>query len=315
VPLGLTSNASVFNNRNMLVFLANHNVEKVTLWWDGRDIANQTSYAWKNRYFNDDPDNGALSNGILNLDIETSWGDFEVTSTVGTSNSTATFMRINNEKSVYGAKEAYVIHHGIVRDIVQQEAEWSGGAQDCPNLYAQIVITLPANATYYTYALRTIFVNSLQPRTLSDLSPIQLSVGGGQALTENGTSGGMPIPSSAGGLFYNFSSFESGWAHHWSEFVSTGSGSGIMFTNSSNFKLYTFDSIAGENIGALKVITGSWMIELNPVAQSSANFTYPLDVTWHGAVVTFEDEPIYPISGGDIGLWVMVEHPPIIAVS
>jgi hypothetical protein len=311
VPLGLSSEYSVFSSRNMIVFLVNHRVEEVTLWWDGRDTANQTTYATTNRYFtNDDPGNHFLTNGILDLNIDASGSNFIVTSTVGSSTSTAEFMRINGESSRYGADPAYVIHHGIVRDIIQQEAEWFGnGAPDCPNVYSQIVLTLPANATYYTYALRTIFVSSLQSRTITDLSAIQLSVGGGQALTENGTSGGMPVVSSATGLFYNFSSFETGWAHHWSEFIEGSQGGGIMFTNSSNFKLYTFDSIAGEKTGALNVIASSQTIEFNPVALSEASFTYPLDITWHGAVVTFQDEPIYP------GLWVMVEHPPTIEIS
>jgi len=157
-------------------------------------------------------------------------------------------------------------------------------------------------------------VNSSQSRTITDLSAIQLSVSVGQQQTENGTSGGYPVSSSATGLFYNFSS-PTGWAHHWSEFISGTSGAGIMFTDSTNQKLYVFDSIAGDKTGALNVISSGRFIEFNPVERYEASFTYPLDVTWHGAVVTFEDEPIYPSSGGNIGLWVLVEHPPIIAVS
>jgi len=258
----------------------------------------------------------------LLVEIDTS-GTFKVTSTVGTSSAEAQFLRINDEPSYYGAAPAYVIHHGIVRDIVQQEAEWSGGAPDCPNVYSQIVLTLPANATYYTYALRTIFVNSLQSRTITDLSAIQLLVGRGQALTENGTIGGMPIVSNATGLFYNFSGSETGWAHHWSEFIESDGGSGIMFTDSSNLKLYVFDSIPpSQERGALNVITDSQTIEFNPVAEGLGNvslFTDPLDVTWHGAVVTFDSgkDPIYPNTGEDppLGLWIIVEHPPTIEVS
>jgi hypothetical protein len=41
---------------------------------------------------------------------------------------------------------------------VEQEAEWNNGPTDCPNLYANIVLTLPANATYYTYQLRIMFI-------------------------------------------------------------------------------------------------------------------------------------------------------------
>ena len=87
-----------------------------------------------------------------------------------------------------------------------------------------------------------------------------------------------------------------------------------MFTDSANQKLYAFDSIAGEKTGALNVIGSERVVEFNPVERYGASFTTPLDVTWQGAVVTFEDEPIYE-SSNETGLWVMVEHPPIIAVS
>jgi len=463
VPLGLTSNASIFSSRNMLAFLVNHRVQKVTFWWDGRDTATQTSYAWKNRYFTgDDPANRILTNGILSLTID----NFRITSRVGTSTSTAEFLRINDRKPTYGAAPAYVIHHGIVRDIVQQEAEWSGGIANCPNVYSQIFLTLPANATYYTYASRLIFMSSSQSRTITDLSAIQLSsdwMTGLRSLTENGTSSGFPIigETFAGQtlLFYNFSSPSTGWKHHWSEYISGSTGAGIMFTDSSNLKLYAFDSIAGAKTGALSVTTaqrtvwktptavydkcgedgsypasnaideptdstpdtywrhsttenhwiildmgktvpisririyqsstsdyrwgrssgievyvsndtiswrsvwngtlnsGGWQqsaafsaqgryvklvsrstsslqrlyevqvetqerqttIEFNPVKRYQASFTYPLDVTWRGAVVTFDSgnpqDTIYPSSGGNIGLWVMVEHPPIVAVN
>lgn len=264
VPLGLSGNESLFSNRDMIVFLVNHNVSKVTLWWDGRDVATQTPYATTNRYFlNDDPDNRELTNGILNLKIDFSEDTFQVTSTVGTFKSTAEFMRINNEVAHYGGAEpTYPIVYGIVRDVVQHEVEWRDeGAPDSPNVYAQIVLTLPANATYYTYALRTIFVSSIQYRNLTDLSPIQLSsesISGLRSFTENGTSGGFPLVNETLGgqtnLFYNFSS-STGWAHHWSEYVKDGSGAGIMFTDSSNLKLYTFDSIAEEKTGALCIAT------------------------------------------------------------
>jgi hypothetical protein len=46
IPLGLTGNASIFNNRNMLVFLVNPNVSKVTIWWNGSDTATQTPLAY-----------------------------------------------------------------------------------------------------------------------------------------------------------------------------------------------------------------------------------------------------------------------------
>jgi hypothetical protein len=55
-------------------------------------------------------------------------------------------------------------------------------------------------------------------------------------------------------------------------------------------------------------------IEFNPVERYQASFTYPLDLAWFGAVVTFDGEPLYPGSGST-GLWVMVESPPTVDVS
>jgi len=310
IPLGLTNNASVFSSRTMLVFLANPNVSKVTVWWNGSDTASQTPYAYTNRYFDgDNPSGGVLDNGILRLQFG---GGFTLTSTVGSSSCTAKFMRINNEESVYGSSLAYVIHHGIVRDIIHQEAEWSSGAYNCPNLYAHIVLTLPANATYYTYQLRLMFIESQQDRTITNLCPIKITASTGQPQTENGTANGYPVISNTTGLFYDSSALI--WAHHWSQFISGNSGAGIMFTDSANQMLYVFDSISGSNTGALKV---SNSIELLPVASelASVSFTYALDVTWHGAVVTFDETtPIYE-NDNKTGLWITVEYPPTIAVT
>jgi hypothetical protein len=458
VPSGLTNNASVLGNRQMVVFLANHEVENVILWWDGRDIANQTSYAWENRYFNDNPGEGVLSTDDLTLNIGkvteylyvnsfsgsyTQWveigsspyldnsdanyiwdndnydreryfyfedssassgnvesariqfetrcdGDdyfefrifngydtygwytiynlpssygwkeydvssilrslyrvnnarievryrtsgsgssdlfirrcrllvevesgFTISSIAGDSTAQAEFLRINNERPVYGADPSYVIYNGSIRDIIQQEAEWSDGVSGCPNLYAQIVLTLPANATYYTYTLRPIFVNSTQSRTITELSAIRLSISNGQPLTENATSGGYPIASNVTGLYFNYST-QTGWAHHWSEFIFGDTGAGIMFTDNANQLLYYFDSMAGENTGALDIISSGQIIEFNPVEMASVSFQDPLDISWTGAVVNFDGiDPIYPNSG-TIGLWVMVETPPTVDVS
>jgi hypothetical protein len=333
VPLGLSTNASVFNNRNAVVFLVDHTVEKATLWWDGRDIANQTSYAWNNIYFEDDdvssnPNTGFLSNEILDLSINMADPAFEVTSTMGDSTSRAEFFRINGKSPVYYSDPAYVIHHGIVRDIIQQEAEWNNydgtpGIPDCPNMYSQIVLTLPANATYYTYTLRTIFVDSsdvIEDRIIDDLSILQLTVTPagpetGECITEDGINAtGFPIPSNLEGAFDSTPE----WEHHWNEFMRGTKGAGVMFTDSSNLELYAFDSIAGSEVGTLFVdkqgsdTTG--YIEVNPVHLPSAHFEYALDLTWHGAVVTFNGEPIYP-SSGHTGLWVMVEYPPSVTVN
>ena len=331
LPLGLACNASVFGGRNMLVFLVNHNIHNVTLWWNGSDKATQTPYAFRCIYFNgDNPGSHTLTNGILTLSFS---GDFTITSTVGSSSCQAKFMQINNEWSIYGSSEAYWIHHGIVRDIVQQEAEWSGGADGCPNLYAYIVITLPANATYYTYFLRFMFLNSIQDRDLSDLRGVRVRTSvsknkwtssWSKIYTENGTQAGMPQISLEEGLFYNFSGlFPNGWAHHWAEMVENDHGYGIMFRTADNYHLYLFDQIAGDKTGGLRISDsrnrGTQNVEINLklVDRVSVNdFQSALDTFWSGAVVTFDGvDPIYTDSGGTSGLWVMVEHPPLVSLT
>jgi uncharacterized protein (UPF0333 family) len=325
VPQGLTNNATVFGDRQMLVFLINIKVSKITVWWNGSDAATQTPLAYTNRYFSDNPSAGTLSNGNLTLQF----GSFNVKSTVvggtGTS-STAYFMRINTENSTYGAGLAYVIYNGPVRDIVQQEAEWgtnnppadNGGAHNCPNIYANIVITLPANVTYFTYQLRLMFLNSTQPRSLTDLCPIQLTCSAGQPQTENGTNSGYPIITNGTGTFYNYTS--GSWtAHHWSQFISgTTKGAGIMFTDNANQQLYAFDPKATAATGSLNVSTAARTIELSPVTQSLgqvSSFLNPYDITWCGAVATFETTPIYGTQGSTpTGLWLLVEYLPSVTV-
>jgi hypothetical protein len=322
IPLGLTSNTTLFSNRQMIVFQMDSQVSKFTIWWNGSDEANQTPLAYTPNtcFTGDDPDNNRLTNGNINLQI----GGFNVNSeVVGTStSSTANFMRINGEDSVYGAGAAYVIHHGVVRDIIQQEAEWGtgsggGGAYNSPNLYANIVITLPANTNYYTYQLRLMFIDSAQARVITDLSPISLTVSPSslQAMTENGTINGFPTVTNGTGTFYNYTA--GSWtAHHWSQLISGTRGAGIMFTDNSNQRLYAFDSIAGSAVGALKVDTSSKTIELLPVARNSASFTYAMDVTWHGAVATFNNTtPIYANAGTPTGMWITAEYPPTVTVT
>ena len=316
IPLGLTSNSTVFGNSQMIVFLLDSSVSEFRLWWNGSDSAVQTPLAYTNQYFTgDDPDSHRLTNGIIRLQI----GSFSVTSTVvgKSTSSTATFMRINGESSVYGAGAAYVIYNGVVRDIIQQEAEWASGAVNCPNVYANIVITLPAKVSYYTYQLRLMFLDSEQPRIITDLCPISLTTPTSSitAQTENGTSNGLPIVTSGSGTFYNLSSYA---AHHWSQLISGSTrGTGILFTDTANLKLYTFDTIAETKVGALEVNTFTKKIELLPVGLNSVNFTTALDATWVGAVATFDDSmPIYALEGSiPTGLWILAEYPPLIAVT
>ncbi len=160
------------------------------------------------------------------------------------------------------------------------------------------MLTLPANVTYFTYQLRLMFINSTQPRAITDLCPIQVSsaIGSLTPQSENGTIGGFPVVVNGTGSFSNITS--GSWTpHHWSQLISGTKGTGIMFTDNSNMQLYAFDSIAGNPTGVLSA-TSTSLIELLPVKLSQAQFTYPLDITWCGAVATFDGTtPIYASQG------------------
>ena len=311
VPLGLSSADSIFSSTNMLVFLVNNEVEKITVWWDGNDTAIQSSYALQNNFNGDVSDTYHISlfNGKIDLDVNIDSSRLAVTST-GTTSSKAEFLRINGERPVFHAGTSCVIYNGSVRAILQQEPEYSsGGATD---LYSQLILTLPANTNYYTYTSRIIFVDSTQDRIVNDLSVVQLSAFAGTPLTENGTLGGYPVTSSSTGSFYDQS--PTSRDHHWSQFISSSSGAGVMFRDMDN-QLYPFDSIFGSDTGAIVVNDlGTRSIEVNPVDLDSVEFKYSLDLAWYGAVVTFSGEPIHPDSGNN-GLWVMVEYPPSVTVN
>lgn len=239
-----------------------------------------------------------------------------LTSVAGSVTTKADFLRVNNEYPVYGSAPAYTIHHGIIRDIVQQEAEYSGGVDNSPNFYTHIVITLPANMSYYTYQLRLMFVNSQQSRNIADLCLVRLKASTGQPRTENGTSNELPIVSSITGTYYNYSTTK--WAHHWSQFITGTKGAGIMFTDEANKMLYFFDTMAGGKTGALKVSNSTdRLIELLPITMASKQFTYALDLSWSGAVATFDGStPVYTeVSGQKTGLWITVEYPPTISAT
>ncbi len=280
VPLGLTSNATVFGNRQMVVFLVNTHVSDFTLWWNGSDTAQQTPLAYTSSYFaSDNPGNSVISNGQLNLQFS---GSFTVTSTVvgTTTSSTSNFMRINNQLSTYGSGIAYVVYKGVIRDIVQQEAEWQNGVSNCPNLYANMVLTLPANATYFTYELSLMFMNSTQTRTITDLCPISLTSTIGQPQTENGTIIGDPVVASGTQILSNSTGVS---AHHWSQFTDGTKGAGIMFTDQALKMLYSFDTMPPPTArGALKADAATQTISLLPVTLSPVSFQQALkyNVVW-----------------------------------
>jgi hypothetical protein len=320
VPQGLTNNMTVFSNRQMLVFLLSRNVTKFTLWWNGSDLAVSTPLSYVNTCFNDNSTGRTLNNGRISLQFESSFNP--VTSTViGSGNySTANFMRINGENSSYGAELAYAITNGVVRDVVLQEAEWSNGAglaDDCPNLYANIVLTLPAGTSFYTYQLRLMFTDSQLNRTITDLCPVRLTSSISTIETENGTIDNVVTGT---GNFSNYAFGSGGWtAHHWSQFVSGSSGAGILFTNTSNILLYAFDSIAGNPTGALRTNSTSKTIELDPVSLRTVSpFKSAMDITWKGAIATFDSPstPVYYLNGGKpAGLWILTEFQPQIFVT
>jgi hypothetical protein len=319
IPLGMSGNTTVFSNRQMIVFLLNSKVSEFTIWWNASDATTQTPLAYTNKYFtNDNTAGSTLTNGNVTL----LFGSFNIKSTVAgtTTFSTSNFMRINNEASSYGSGISWVIHHGVVRDIVQQEAEWNTGPNGCPNLYANIIITLPANTTYYTYQLRVMFITSSQARSINDLNPIQLttSVTSPQTQTENGTLAGSPLVQNGTGTFNNIASSGNWTAHHFSQFISdAGKGAGIMFTDYANQKLYAFNCFSGSTSkGAIKVSAG--LLELLPVSASQVQFTFAYDITWHGAVVTFDNTtPMCRLYDGTtpMGLWILAEYPPTVTVT
>jgi len=264
VPLGRSNNETIFSSRNMIVFLIDHTIKNVTIWWDGRDTAKQTPYASK-RNFNDKileisgVKKAVLFNNVIQMNITYGNGNFYIE----TSTSRADFMRINGHNAKFGASPSFPVINGTVRDIIQQEAEWADYKDEgFPNTYAQIVLTLPANTTYYTYSLRLILVNAStcpENRTIDDLTPIIVSSYwkmNMQILTENGTINGIPVAAETSigtYMFYNFS--DGKWEHHWSQFNSSDGGAGIIFRDLSNLNLYAFDALAGQSSGALTITT------------------------------------------------------------
>ena len=319
IPLGLTSNYTVFSNNQMIVFQVSAAIPQVMLWWNGSDSAAQPSSGFTDTYFTaDNPNGGTLTNGNLTIKISYPNSNFQITSTTGGVTSVTNFMRVNAKNSTYGSGTAYIIHHGVVRDVIQEEAEWSSGITNCSNVYSQIVLTLPANSTFFTYQGRLIFINSAISRNITDLSPIQLTttITNPQVMTENGTVGGLPYVSNSSGVFYNYGFSNGTWTpHHWSQIInSTGQGTGIMFTDAANQQLFAFDSVANKTTGGLYANASVPLIEIDPVtSKGPVSFASSLDISWFVAVATFTNQsPIYTNNGSPTGLWQLVEQPPVI---
>ncbi len=326
IPLGLTSNTTVFSNRQMIVFLLNSAVTDFTIWWNATDAATQTSFAYTNTFFtNDDTDSSTYNNGNLTLQFIN--GALKATVAGTSTYSTATFMRINTELSTYGSGTSLVIHHGIVRDIAMEESEWGtanggGGAFNCPNIYANIIIMLPANSTYYNYQLRLMFIDSSQQRTITDLCPIQLttSVSSTQLQTENSTVADFPLVVNGSATYPNVAGI--GYTdHHFMQFIADSSkGAGIMFSDAQNSLLYAFNGFpSSTSKGALR--TSSGLLELLPVAFEQGRqvqFNTAYDITWKGAVATWDSQtPIcnFYDSTTPMGLWILAEYPPTLTTT
>jgi hypothetical protein len=273
-----------------------------------------------NEYFQFEIDNGTATSGYFNVtSLDSSWYNPPRYKEYDISDLLRTSQAIDNAR----VRFRYKFNSGATDRVYIRRCRLY--VTTCPNVYSQIIVTLPANASYYTYQLRLMFMNSAWNRTITDLCPVQLTAINSSvisALTENGTDlNGYPLVTvtSQTNVFYNSSSL--GFTrHHWSQFNSSApSGTGIMFTDNANRQLYYFDSMAKTPTGALRVNTTSRTVELLPVTIAPVNFTDTLDISWQGAIVTFKDSTTPPIyrenAGTKTGLWIIVEYPPTIAVT
>ena len=90
-----------------------------------------------------------------------------------------------------------------------------------------------------------------------------------------------------------------------------------MFNDVANQKLYAFDSFSGSTSkGAFKA---QWTdSRLLPVSSWQVQFTFAYDITWQGAVATFDGTtPLCNLYDGTtpMGLWILAEYPPTLTVT
>jgi len=99
--------------------------------------------------------------------------------------------------------------------------------------------------------------------------------------------------------------------------ANSGKGAGIMFNDVHNLRLYAFDNFASSTSkGAIK--TSDTGLELLPVSSGQVSFRTPYDITWQGAVVTFDNNtPVCNFYDGTtpMGLWILAEYPPTLTVT
>ena len=91
-----------------------------------------------------------------------------------------------------------------------------------------------------------------------------------------------------------------------------------MFGDVMNQRLYVFDAIAGHATGAVNAVNSTYLMELKPVALYSVSFTYAYDVTWKGAIATFDGTTpmcsMYDATTPN-GLWILAEYPPSLTIT
>ena len=91
-----------------------------------------------------------------------------------------------------------------------------------------------------------------------------------------------------------------------------------MFTDQGNQMLYVFDNMTATHAvrGALKADSSAQTISLLPVTLNSVTFQNALDVSWQGAVATFDGSSTQIYAGyNQPGLWILAELPPTIDIT
>ena len=90
-----------------------------------------------------------------------------------------------------------------------------------------------------------------------------------------------------------------------------------MFTDVENQRLYAFDLFSGSTSrGAIE--TSSGLLELLPVSQTQVQFQLAYDITWQGAVATFDGTtPVCALYDDTtpMGLWLLAEYPPVLTLT
>jgi hypothetical protein len=326
VPLGITSNNTLFSGDNMIVFLVNHNVSAVTVWWTDDDSAKQTPLAIDNVYFSDDIGNSKLESNVRGhpfvLDFK-QWnapsyyftsdydnGKVIVKSYLGYTNSSA---------PVFPAEMTYVVYNGIVRDIVSQTAVVDTTDGSMPTIYYNFVITLPANCTYYTYQITNTMLETTQARRIDDLSLIKLRI------TDDAEKYVMTEFDNEIMEVVSPTSYPSQYkgANRWIEYLTFSkdmyTGAGIMMMQESVDEVFKFDrDISPLTTGRFNVLNSDLLV--SPVLLIPlTNYQQYSQVTWHGAVTLFYteslDDTIYYKDGSNNvhGLYALVVYPPTVS--